>query len=212
MRRQTPKPNYDFEKSARDLGYHLIAGVDEAGRGPLAGPVVAAACQLPFGLKIPGVNDSKKLTQNKREQIYETLIHHPEISFGVGIVEATRIDEINILQATFEAMLLAISLLAIRPHFVLIDGSLLPKKLDLPGLAVVGGDGESMSIACASILAKVTRDRLMEKYHLDWPHYNFKQHKGYGTKEHLENLSLYGPCPIHRLSFSSGIKTKDPSS
>lgn len=201
---QPAKPNYHYEQLARDLGYQVVAGVDEAGRGPLAGPVVAAACILPYGMEVPGVNDSKKLTPVQREAIYDTLINHPEVSYGIGVVEAARIDMINILQATFEAMIMALAVLAKKPDFVLIDGSHLPAKLELPGHAVVGGDGESVSIASASILAKVTRDRLMEEYHLQWPHYNFKKHKGYGTEEHIANLWIYGPCAIHRRSFSWG--------
>lgn len=174
--------------------------MDEAGRGPLAGPVVAAACVIPQGKIIPGVNDSKRLTPSERERLYYLLIEDTTLDFGIGVVEAPRIDEINILQATFEAMLIAISHLKTPPDFLLIDGNRLPKT-SLPAKAVVGGDRLCQSIAAASILAKHARDVMMQGYHLRWPQYAFDQHKGYGTKVHLERLASFGPCPLHRKTF-----------
>jgi ribonuclease HII len=194
-------PSHFFEKRARARGFQVIAGVDEAGRGPLAGPVVAAACILEENLSIEGVNDSKKLTPLERYRLYEEIIAHPEIRFGIGVVEAFRIDQINILQATFEAMLLAVAKLPKRPDYLLIDGSQLPYS-SIPREAIVRGDALSQSIATASILAKESRDRLMSELHEKWPHYGFKQHKGYATREHLKALHLYGPSPIHRRTFN----------
>lgn len=190
----------EFEHSAYLKGHTFIAGVDEAGRGPLAGPVVAAACILPKNIDLPEVNDSKKLTPLKRTKLYQELMANPDILSGIGIVEAPRIDEINILQATFEAMALAVSKLPQIPDYLLIDGNAM-FKTSIPGEAIVEGDGRSLSIAAASILAKHARDIIMKSYHLMWPEYGFDGHKGYGTKAHLEALKAYGPSPIHRRSF-----------
>lgn len=190
----------EFEHSAYLKGHTFVAGIDEAGRGPLAGPVVAAACIIPPEKNFPDVNDSKKLAPAKRAKIYRELMADQDIYSAIGIVEAPRIDEINILQATFEAMLLAVSKLPKRPDYLLIDGNMMPKT-SIPGEAIVEGDGRSLSIAAASVLAKHARDIIMKSYHLIWPEYGFDGHKGYGTKAHLDALKTYGPCPIHRRSF-----------
>ena len=189
-----------FETQIRTLGYHSIAGLDEAGRGPLAGPVVAAACIIPQSIVLLEIDDSKKLSAEKREELYAEIRSIPEIDYGIGIVENLVIDSINILQATLAAMRLALKELEQTPDFLLVDGLHLPTQ-DIEGLALIKGDGRVQSIAAASILAKVTRDRLMCKYHLKWPHYGFNEHKGYGVPSHLEAIARYGPCPIHRLSF-----------
>jgi ribonuclease HII len=192
-----------YEERARSQGYKSIAGVDEAGRGPLAGPVVAAACILPEGFYLPGINDSKKLTAEERERLYEMIKENPEILSGVGIVEALIIDQINILQATFQAMVAAVLQLKQRPDYILIDGNQIPKslKLELPCEGIVKGDSLSQSIMAAGILAKVTRDKIMLEHHKTWPDYGFKDHKGYGTEKHLEKLRELGPCSLHRKSY-----------
>jgi len=190
-----------FERQARLRGFVTIAGVDEAGRGPLAGPVVAAACILPDGACIERVNDSKKLPPSVRAAIFEKIISDPAICYGVGIVDSILIDQVNILQATFQAMLIAISRLTKKPDYVLVDGPLLP-PVTVPGEAIVAGDGRSQSIAAASIIAKETRDALMLEFHKKWPEYGFDSHKGYATKRHLEAIRRFGACPIHRLSFA----------
>lgn len=174
--------------------------MDEAGRGPLAGPVVACACILPQNLAIDGVNDSKKLTPLKRAAIYKILTENPEIAYAVSIVDADEIDKINILQATFKAMQLAVFLLKTRPDYILVDGNKHP-DFSIPAEAIVKGDSLSQSIACASIIAKETRDAIMLRYHLQWPEFGFDRHKGYGTEEHLRALALHGPRPIHRKTF-----------
>lgn len=183
-------------------GYRRIAGVDEAGRGPLAGPVVAAACILPQGFFLKGLNDSKKLSAQKRNELFQFLTNSERISYAVGIVDAKTIDKINILQATFQAMREAILKLALKPDIALIDGNLLPPLLTISAKAVVKGDLLSVSIAAASIIAKKTRDDLMDGYHQKWPEYGFLEHKGYGTKKHLEAIEKLGPVTIHRLSFA----------
>jgi len=188
------------DKQARKLGYKSIAGIDEAGRGPLAGPVVAAACLLPKGLLIPGVDDSKKLTHLQRERLYEMLMGDKRIVFGVGIVHHEEIDRINIYQATIAAMLQAVSALSLIPDYLLVDGMNLPHP-SIQCMKIVGGDALSLPIAAASIIAKVTRDRLMCDYHQQWPEYGFDGHKGYGTARHLDAIQQHGPCPIHRRSF-----------
>ncbi len=188
------------EEEARAQGYPAVAGVDEAGRGPLAGPVVAAACILPEGLLVEGVDDSKKLTPRQRMELYQRLTQDPNIVFGVGIVDAILIDQINILQATFRAMLMAVAALSQKPDFVLVDGSQVP-NFAIPMKALIKGDSLSQSIAAASIIAKHTRDQMMLDYHSQWPHYGFDSHKGYGTQQHLAAIQMHGACPIHRLSF-----------
>ena len=181
------------------LGLHVICGVDEAGRGTLAGPVCAAAVILPEHLQIPGLNDSKKLTDKKRRELFP-VIQQQAIAYGIGLASEAEIDEINILQATFLAMRRALSQLSIRPEIALIDGN---RETDfgLPVKTVVKGDSLSANIAAASVLAKVTRDNIMVELAQQYPEYGFEIHKGYGTKAHYEALRTYGPSPIHRRSF-----------
>ena len=176
-----------------------LAGIDEAGRGPLAGPVVAAAVILPPGYEHPGINDSKKLSSRQRDRLY-AIIQHDAVSIGVGLSEAPLIDRVNILQATLLAMKEAVLELFPPPDFLLIDGL---NRIDLatPQEAIIRGDSQSVSIAAASIIAKVSRDRLMEMYHRQFPQYNFLRNKGYGTKEHRAAIVKFGRCKIHRRSF-----------
>jgi len=188
-----------FERSAGRRGYCAIAGIDEAGRGPLAGPVVAAAVVLPQGYEHPEINDSKKLSAQKRERLYE-VIQKDAISIGVGLSEVSVIDSINILRATLLAMKEAVCVLSAQPDYLLIDGRN-GIELDIPQKAIVRGDSLSISIAAASIIAKVSRDRLMDMYHRQFPGYNFLHNKGYGTREHREAIVKYGRCKIHRRSF-----------
>jgi ribonuclease HII len=201
-------PDFRFESELLKSGLTRIAGVDEAGRGPLAGPVVAAAVVfpadwllsgLPEGLQ--GINDSKQLSAGTREALYAGLMSRAEIGRGIARVEAEIIDEINILQATHRAMNLALAKLNPPPQHVLVDG-LRVKTLDFPQTPIVSGDALSFSIAAASILAKVTRDRLMAEFDREYPGYGFSGHKGYGTARHLAALKERGPCPIHRRSFA----------
>ena len=189
-----------YEKNLRKKGFENIAGVDEAGRGPLAGPVVAAACILKDGFVIPDLNDSKKLSPKKRKEIYKELITSEEVVYSVGIVDEKKIDEINILQATFLAMQHAVSNLKIVPSFILVDGNKSP-DFDIDSKCIVKGDSLSISIAAASIIAKTLRDEIMERYHDKWPLYEFNKHKGYGTKRHRQAIADYGFCDIHRKSF-----------
>jgi ribonuclease HII len=189
-----------WETKARSNGFKRIAGVDEAGRGPLAGPVVAAACILPEGVVIEGLDDSKKLAPSKRFEVFQKILSLSEVDYGIGVIDALVIDQINILQATFQAMIAAIVALKQRPDYLLVDGNKMP-VINIPGKAIIRGDSLSQSIAAASIIAKETRDQLMNLYHEKWPHYGFKQHKGYGTQTHLLAIANYGPCKIHRMSF-----------
>lgn len=188
-----------FERSARQDGYTCIAGLDEAGRGPLAGPVVAAAVVLPDNLLIPGLTDSKQVPERQRERLFE-IIQAQAICFGVGIADERTIDEVNIYQATIIAMERALEALVPRPDYLLLDAITLP-RVPLPQKPLIKGDCRSHSIAAASILAKVTRDRMMLALHEKFPFYNFHKHKGYGTKEHLFLLRKHGPCESHRKSF-----------
>jgi ribonuclease HII len=188
-----------FERRAHQRGYRLIAGIDEAGRGPLAGPVVAAAVILPHDYENPEINDSKKLTPRKRERLYK-VIEHDALSIGLGVVEASVIDDVNVFQATLMAMKEAVSNLSLKPDYLIIDGSCCI-FVPLPQEAVVKGDSRSISVASASIIAKVSRDSIMEIYHRQFPQYNFLKNKGYGTREHREAIKKYGPCKIHRRSF-----------
>lgn len=190
---------YAYENAAADEGYDIIAGVDEAGRGPLAGPVSVAAVILPRGLFLPRLNDSKKLSAKAREELYDE-IQEKAIAVSSVLVDAKTIDRINIYQATMNGMYEAIFGLDPQPKKVLIDAVHL-EKLPMPEESIIKGDAKSASIAAASIVAKVTRDRLMMEYDKAFPQYGFAQHKGYGTAEHIAALRQYGPCPIHRQSF-----------
>ena len=188
------------EQKLWQKGFLLIAGIDEAGRGPLAGPVVAAACILPSRFELPGLNDSKMLTESKREKLF-AQIQSQAIDFGIGSAESAEIDALNILQATKLAMKRAVESLTIRPHCLLIDALSLP-SVNLPQFPLIHGDRLSASIAAASILAKVTRDRLMTELDSLYPEYTFAKNKGYGTSEHMKVLRRLGPCPLHRKSFA----------
>lgn len=190
---------WEIENGLYDQGYQLICGVDEAGRGPLAGPVCAAAVILPKNVDIPGLNDSKKLSDKRRRELYP-VIKETAIAYAVVLVDEKTIDEVNILQATFKAMEQAVSGLTTKPDFILVDGNKLP-VVDVPAQAVVHGDSLSASIAAASVLAKVTRDDLMLELAKDYPQYGFEIHKGYGTKAHYAAILEHGPCPIHRTTF-----------
>lgn len=192
-----------YENQAYNEGVELIAGIDEAGRGPLAGPVVAAAVILPRGLVIEGLNDSKKLTPAQRDRLYD-IITEKAIAYSVGIADEKCIDEINILNAAKKAMLEAVSNLGVRPGLLLIDAVRL-ENVDIPQIPVIKGDSKSVSIAAASIIAKVTRDRLICEYDKIYPQYGFAKHKGYGTGEHIEAIKKYGICPIHRISFTKNF-------
>lgn len=188
-----------FEDEVRSQGYRVIAGVDEAGRGPLAGPVVAAAVVLSSAGTLQGIDDSKRLSAEQRKKIYP-LILKQAAAVGVGIIGVKDIDRLNILQASLKAMVLAVENLQLSPDFLLIDG-IHSINLPLAQRAIPKGDQRCQSIAAASIVAKVTRDRLMLVYHQEYPQYNFARHKGYGTKEHLQAILQHGCCPIHRQSF-----------
>ncbi len=189
----------EYERLYKSQGFTYIAGIDEVGRGPLAGPVVAAAVILPDDFQILGIDDSKKLSETKREELYE-LIWKAAVSIGVGIIEAKEIDEINIYEATKKAMYAALNELHISPDFLLVDAMKLTTPI--PSEAIIKGDSKSISIAAASIIAKVTRDRIMKEIALSYPEYRFEQNMGYGTKEHIEALQLYGATPYHRRSFA----------
>ena len=190
---------WEIEDSLYENGVQIICGVDEAGRGPLAGPVCAAAVILPPYTVIPGLNDSKKLTDKRRRELYP-LIKEKALAYGIAFADHGEIDEINILQATYLAMERAIGQLSVRPDIALIDGNR-AKDFGLPVKTVVHGDSLSANIAAASILAKVTRDDVMLQVAEDYPQYSFEVHKGYGTKAHYEALAQHGPCPIHRMTF-----------
>ena len=189
-----------FENHYLMKGYKYIVGVDEAGRGPLAGPVVAAAVILPQAFLHTSIKDSKKLTKKKREELF-TLIHEVARSVGVGIVDERKIEEINILNAALLAMKTAISALEKKPDFILVDGNV-KLNTDIPQKTIKKGDSKSISIAASSIIAKVTRDRIMYQYHRTYPSYNFESHKGYGTKEHIEAIKKHGIIKIHRRTFA----------
>ena len=191
--------NYDLEKSLIDEGYSLVCGVDEAGRGPLCGPVAAAACILPLGLEIEGLNDSKKLTEKKRDALYD-LICEKAIAYSVVLGSVEEINATDILSTTLHAMRTAIENLDPKPDFALIDGNI-TRGFTLPARAVVHGDAISPSIAAASILAKVTRDRICMELDAKYPQYGIAKHKGYGTKVHMDALREHGPCEIYRTKF-----------
>ncbi len=192
------QPNLVFENAAIARGFLRVCGIDEAGRGPWAGPVVAAAVILDFAHIPPGLNDSKKLNEAQREALFAPILKHAD--FGIGIVEASEIDAINILQATFLAMSRAVSGLKNRPDYALVDGNRAP-NLPCKVEPIIEGDGKSLSIAAASIIAKVTRDRLMVAMDQSYPGYGFSRHKGYGTAAHAAALARLGPCAEHRMSF-----------
>ena len=189
----------EYERAHGELA--AVCGIDEAGRGPLAGPVAAAAVILPRECEILYLNDSKRLSPARRSLLFDE-IREKAVAFEIGMVSPERIDEVNILQATYEAMRKAIEGLSVRPELLLNDAVTIP-GVDIPQLPIIKGDAKSVSIAAASILAKVARDRMMEEYALLYPDYGFEKHKGYGTAQHIAALRKYGPCPIHRLSFIS---------
>ncbi len=198
-------PTYDLERALHTDGFAVVCGVDEAGRGPLCGPVVAAACILPDGLDIPALNDSKKLTPKKRDALFD-IIRKQAIAYGIGEGTVEEINELNILEADLLAMRRAIDHLhtptgePYQADFALIDGNI-DRDFQIPARAIVKGDSLSMSIAAASVLAKVTRDRMCEEMDRAYPQYGIAKHKGYGTKEHMQALRMYGPSPIHRTKF-----------
>jgi len=194
----------EYERKCYEKGYKLVAGVDEVGRGPLAGPVVAAAVILGEGVLIPGVNDSKKLSAEKREYLYEE-IKSKSLCWSIGIVDEKIIDEINILNAACLAMKKALDGLSERPDYILLDAVTL-KDVDIPQKGIIKGDALSLSIAAASIIAKVERDRMVSAYDEQYPHFGFSKHKGYGTKEHIECIKKYGLLPIHRRSFTKNFQ------
>lgn len=197
--------NLDLEKKYFSNNHSVIGGIDEAGRGPLAGPVVAACVTIKadfdFELqKYKFIKDSKKLSASKREMLYEIIINNV-FEYGIGICENTTIDKINILEATFLAMKKSIGSIKNKPEFLLIDGKFKIPNLSIAQEAIIKGDEKIFTIACASILAKVTRDNIMMEAHAKYPQYGFDKHMGYGTKLHIENIKKFGPCPLHRMSF-----------
>jgi len=196
-----------FEKNARASGYSMICGVDEAGRGPLFGPVYAAAVILPPECEITGLNDSKQLTEKKRDALFD-IITEQALSYGIGSASAQEIDKINILNATYLAMLRAVASMAVQPDYALIDGNRMPPELTIPGETVVKGDAKSASIAAASILAKVSRDRLLYEMDLLYPQYGLKRHKGYPTAAHYDAIKAYGVLKEHRKTFLRNLHEK----
>lgn len=193
-------PTEEFERAARLCGYRRIAGIDEAGRGPLAGPVVAAAVVLPIRCRLSGIDDSKQLSEGERDRLYAAILENA-VGVGIGSANVGEIDRLNILEATRLAMRRAIGQLAPPPDYLLIDAVSLP-GIGIPERPIIKGDSLSLSVAAASIVAKVTRDRLMAAYHDIFPEYDFLSHKGYGTKRHLQRLACHGPCSIHRRTFT----------
>lgn len=198
-------PDYAFETEQQNAGFRSICGVDEAGRGPLAGPVCAAAVILPPGAEIPGLDDSKKLTEKKRDALFD-VIRTVAVAYAVAYASVEEIESLNILNAAMLAMERAVRALPQAADFALVDGNRLPAGLPVPGLAIVKGDGRSMSVAAASVLAKVSRDRLLLEYDRAYPQYGFARHKGYGTAAHIEAIRRYGPCELHRPSFLTRIR------
>ena len=192
-------PDYSIEQELHAQGFTCVCGVDEAGRGPLCGPVFAAACILPDGLYIEGLNDSKKLTEKKREKLFD-IIKKEAVAYSIASADVEEINEMNILEADLLAMRRAIDGLGVKADFAIIDGNI-ARDFPIPARAVVKGDSKSMSIAAASVLAKVARDRLCLELDREYPQYGIAKHKGYGTKEHKEALEKYGPSPIHRKKF-----------
>lgn len=190
---------YQYDQSLRKQGYLRLAGIDEAGRGPLAGPVVAAAVVMEHGVTIAGLRDSKKVPEEERESLYAS-IQALAVDIGIGIVEPEAIDRLNILRATRQAMIIAVAKLSVTPDMLIIDALSLP-SVPIPQHSPIKAESISASVAAASIIAKHTRDKIMLEYHHQYPQYNFRKHKGYATQEHLETLQRFGPCPIHRKSF-----------
>ena len=195
-------PSRDAERRCWSAGKKIVCGVDEAGRGPLAGPVVAAACVFPEDLVIDAINDSKQMTEEEREEVYEELMANDQVIKSVCVIDHERIDEINILEANMQAMTKSVEGLSTRADWVLIDGNRIPPPLVDRAEAIVKGDAKSVCIAAASVLAKVTRDRMMLKIHDEFPAYGFDQHKGYGVKAHMDAIHKHGPCPYHRKTFA----------
>lgn len=206
--KKEPVDLWVIERQKQAEGFAVIAGVDEAGRGPLAGPVYAAAVILPMGCDIPGLNDSKKLSEKKREALFEVICQQA-VAYAICSCDEREIDRVNILQATMNTMAQCITELKVQPDLVLIDGNRCPETEVLTQW-VIGGDALSANIAAASILAKVSRDRYMKEIALQYPQYQFEKHKGYGTKVHVEALRTFGPCPIHRRSFLHKILKDTP--
>lgn len=198
-------PDFSYENAAKEKGFSMVCGVDEAGRGPLMGPVCAAAVILPENCVIEGLNDSKKLSEKKREKLFPEIIEKA-IAYCVAFADVDEIEEHNILEATYIAMNRAIEGLTPAADFALIDGNRVPRDIKIPCETVIKGDAKSQSIAAASVLAKVSRDRLMVEYDKQYPQYNFLKHKGYGTAEHIALIKQFGPCPLHRMSFLKNIK------
>ncbi|MBQ1956697.1 MAG: ribonuclease HII [Clostridia bacterium] len=192
-------PDFSVEKELSEQGYKSICGIDEAGRGPLCGPVVAAACILPLGLEIPGLNDSKKLTEKKRDALFDIICENA-VSYCIASASVEEINELNILEADMLAMRRAVEGLSVPADFAIIDGNV-TRGFDIPSKAIVHGDAISQSIAAASILAKVTRDRMCIELDRQYPQYGIAKHKGYGTKAHMEALRKFGPAPIYRTKF-----------
>ncbi|WP_419661262.1 RnhB: ribonuclease HII [Desulfosarcina variabilis str. Montpellier] len=206
-----PSDLWSFENEARSKGHQIVAGIDEAGRGPLAGPVVSAAVVLPVGVDLAGINDSKKLTPAQRNRLYDRLYGVAQ-SIGIGVVDAAEIDRINILQATLQSMTMAVANLQPQPDYLLIDGIFTLAGSPVQQQAIKKGDSLSISIAAASIVAKVTRDRIMTQVDALFPEFGFSRHKGYPTKIHREAIVRYGCCPIHRRTFKGVreyIKTEE---
>ena len=198
--------NYKYERELNKKGINLIAGVDEVGRGPLIGPVVAAAVILPKNYKLEGLTDSKKLSEKKREKFYE-IIKEDAVAIGIGIIDEKRIDEINIYEATKEAMYMAINNLNVKPEHILIDA--MPLNLDIPATSIIKGDLLSINISAASVIAKVTRDHMLYEMDKEYPMYDLKNNKGYGTKKHIEAIKEYGITKYHRLSYKPVSDYKD---
>ena len=192
-------PNYEIERKYRADGYSVICGIDEAGRGPLSGPVFAAACIMPDGFVIPGLDDSKKLTEKKREALFD-IVCREAIAYSIAYATPEEIDEMNILNADMLAMRRAVEGLSVRPDLALVDGNI-ARDFPIPAVPIIKGDALSCSIAVASILAKVSRDRICLEHDRLYPEYGFAKHKGYGTKAHMDALREFGPCPIHRRTF-----------
>ena len=200
-------PNFDIENEKYAEGYTAVCGCDEAGRGPLAGAVAAAACILPAGVEIKGLDDSKKLSEKKREELFN-VIKEAAVSCAVATCSVDEIEQLNILEAALTAMRRAVEMLEVKPEFILVDGNI-NRGFLLPSKPVIGGDAKSPNIAAASILAKVTRDRMCYELDEKYPMYGFAKHKGYATKEHREAILKYGPCPEHRQLFLRKLLNKD---